>query len=174
MDLLLYVTDQGQKNHFLQVFEVAKMAGWFDGKDVKAEHIGFGVVTDMSGKKLSSRDGSFQIEKDDSFLSGTPMTLAGLLTDAVSATEKAILATKSLLRSEKKLQQVQRSTIEYQYTPEGTSHKRLHQLTEKRRLHSNQSHLDWNQSKKILKGILWLMQVMVKKAHISLCSPHRL
>lgn len=95
------------------------MAGWFEEKNVKTEHIGFGVVTDMSGKKLSSRDGKLPSE---SFLlaSGTPMTLAGLLNDAVTATQKAILATKSLLRSEKKLQQVQKNTTDFQYTTEGS------------------------------------------------------
>eukprot|EP01127_Copromyxa_protea_P018937 TRINITY_DN6055_c0_g2_i1.p1 TRINITY_DN6055_c0_g2~~TRINITY_DN6055_c0_g2_i1.p1 ORF type:complete len:665 (+),score=167.19 TRINITY_DN6055_c0_g2_i1:297-1997(+) len=105
IDLILYITDQGQRNHFMQVFEIATKAGWFEGKSSKPEHIGFGVVTDTTGKKLSSRD-------------GTPMTLANLLTDSVFATEKAIVATKSLMRSEKKYQQVHRKAVDGQYTTE--------------------------------------------------------
>ncbi len=51
------------------------------------------------------------------------MTLAGLLTEAVTATEKAIIAAKSLMRSEKKQQQIQRTDNVRQYTMEGVEKK---------------------------------------------------
>eukprot|EP01126_Amoeba_proteus_P001634 TRINITY_DN10485_c0_g1_i2.p1 TRINITY_DN10485_c0_g1~~TRINITY_DN10485_c0_g1_i2.p1 ORF type:complete len:664 (-),score=146.62 TRINITY_DN10485_c0_g1_i2:58-2049(-) len=94
--LLLYVTDSGQKNHFSQIFEVARRAGWFRASDIKVEHVGFGVVTDVYGKKLSSRD-------------GTPLSLSSLLSEAVEETKSAILTAKSVIRAEKKDQQVRKN-----------------------------------------------------------------
>lgn len=122
--------------------KVAEKAGWFEGKEVKTEHIGFGVVTDMTGKKLSSRDGTSPLRPHVNS-TGTPMTLAGLLTDGVAATEKAILATKSLLRSEKKHQQVQKSLTDSQYSMEGMT-SRLPQLKYKKKHNSKKNLHDWS------------------------------
>lgn len=51
---LIYVTDAGQANHFAQVFQVARRAGWIsEGVDV--EHVQFGLVQGEDGKRLKTR-----------------------------------------------------------------------------------------------------------------------
>lgn len=53
---LIYVTDAGQANHFEQVFQVARRAGWVtDG--VELVHVPFGLVQGEDGKKLKTRSG---------------------------------------------------------------------------------------------------------------------
>ncbi len=53
---LIYVTDAGQANHFAQVFQVARRAGWIpDG--VEIVHVPFGLVLGEGGKKLKTRSG---------------------------------------------------------------------------------------------------------------------
>lgn len=55
-DEYIYITDKRQELHFIQVFRVAKKAGW-----VKPEtpmlHIVFGTVNGVDGKALKTRDG---------------------------------------------------------------------------------------------------------------------
>lgn len=53
---LVYVTDAGQANHFAQVFQVARRAGWIPD-DVKLIHVPFGLVLGEGGKKLKTRSG---------------------------------------------------------------------------------------------------------------------
>ncbi len=53
---ILYVTDAGQSNHFAQVFQVAKRAGWIPD-DVELIHVPFGLVQGEDGKKLKTRSG---------------------------------------------------------------------------------------------------------------------
>lgn len=53
---IIYVTDAGQANHFTQVFQVARRAGWLTD-DVKVEHVPFGLVQGEDGKKLKTRSG---------------------------------------------------------------------------------------------------------------------
>ena len=53
---LIYVTDAGQANHFAQVFQVARRAGWIP-EDVSIEHVQFGLVQGEDGKKLKTRSG---------------------------------------------------------------------------------------------------------------------
>ena len=53
---LIYVTDAGQANHFAQVFQVARRAGWIP-EDVNIEHVQFGLVQGEDGKKLKTRSG---------------------------------------------------------------------------------------------------------------------
>ena len=53
---LIYVTDAGQANHFAQVFQVARRAGWIP-EDVDIEHVQFGLVQGEDGKKLKTRSG---------------------------------------------------------------------------------------------------------------------
>ncbi|NDJ18979.1 arginine--tRNA ligase [Myxacorys almedinensis A] len=53
---LIYVTDVGQANHFAQVFQVARRAGWIlDG--VEVVHVPFGLVQGEDGKRLKTRSG---------------------------------------------------------------------------------------------------------------------
>lgn len=56
-DWLVYVVDSGQGLHFELVFEGAKLAGWTQPTH-RVEHVGFGVVTGIDGKKFKTRDGS--------------------------------------------------------------------------------------------------------------------
>lgn len=53
---IIYVTDAGQSNHFAQVFQVAKRAGWIPD-DVEIVHVPFGLVLGEDGKKLKTRSG---------------------------------------------------------------------------------------------------------------------
>ncbi len=53
---IIYVTDQGQSNHFAGVFQVAKRANWIP-KDCEVNHVPFGLVQGIDGKKLKTREG---------------------------------------------------------------------------------------------------------------------
>ena len=55
-DRIIYVTDAGQSNHFAQVFQVAKRAGWLP-ENVEVVHVPFGLVQGEDGKKLKTRSG---------------------------------------------------------------------------------------------------------------------
>ncbi|HEY9614167.1 arginine--tRNA ligase [Allocoleopsis sp.] len=55
-DRIIYVTDAGQANHFAQVFQVARRAGWLT-KEIEVVHIPFGLVQGEDGKKLKTRSG---------------------------------------------------------------------------------------------------------------------
>ena len=78
-DRIIYVTDEGQRLHFSQVFDVAQRTSWMECKEEEVEveanstsrtrsrtgkrrrptlhHVGFGLVRDETGSKLSSRSG---------------------------------------------------------------------------------------------------------------------
>jgi arginyl-tRNA synthetase len=51
---IIYVTDAGQANHFAQVFQVARRAGWIPAT-VELVHVPFGVVKGEDGKKFKTR-----------------------------------------------------------------------------------------------------------------------
>lgn len=53
---IIYITDAGQANHFAQVFQVARRAGWIPD-DIEIIHIPFGLVQGEDGKKLKTRSG---------------------------------------------------------------------------------------------------------------------
>jgi arginyl-tRNA synthetase len=53
---IIYVTDAGQANHFTQVFQVARRAGWLTDK-IEIVHVPFGLVQGEDGKKLKTRSG---------------------------------------------------------------------------------------------------------------------
>ena len=53
---VVYVTDIGQRDHFAQVFAVARLAGWA-GTDVNLVHVPFGLVLGADGKKIKTRAG---------------------------------------------------------------------------------------------------------------------
>ncbi|MBR7159232.1 MAG: arginine--tRNA ligase [Alphaproteobacteria bacterium] len=55
-DAILYVVDARQKEHFEQVFEVARTAGYVP-ENVSLEHLGFGTVNGADGKPFKTRDG---------------------------------------------------------------------------------------------------------------------
>ncbi|MBW4648198.1 MAG: arginine--tRNA ligase [Kastovskya adunca ATA6-11-RM4] len=53
---IIYVTDAGQANHFAQVFQVARRAGWLTD-EVEIVHVPFGLVLGEDGKKIKTRFG---------------------------------------------------------------------------------------------------------------------
>ncbi|MDC3171096.1 arginine--tRNA ligase, partial [Prochlorococcus sp. AH-716-E13] len=53
---IIYVTDHGQSNHFTGVFQVAKRANWIP-EDCEVDHVPFGLVQGIDGKKLKTREG---------------------------------------------------------------------------------------------------------------------
>ena len=53
---IIYVTDAGQANHFTQVFQVARRAGWLP-ETLEVVHVPFGLVQGEDGKKLKTRSG---------------------------------------------------------------------------------------------------------------------
>lgn len=54
-DLCLYVVDQRQADHFVQVFRAAELAGWAEPRSL--EHIGFGTMNGTDGKPFKTRAG---------------------------------------------------------------------------------------------------------------------
>jgi arginyl-tRNA synthetase len=54
-DLYLYVVDQRQADHFVQVFRTAEAAGWVQAGQL--EHIGFGTINGRDGKPFKTRAG---------------------------------------------------------------------------------------------------------------------
>lgn len=56
VDLMLYVVDRRQEDHFEQVFRVARKAGIAD-QHVTMEHIGFGTMNGPDGKPFKTREG---------------------------------------------------------------------------------------------------------------------
>jgi arginyl-tRNA synthetase len=55
-DLILYVVDHRQGDHFTQVFRAARKAGLI-GDDVTVEHIAFGTMNGPDGKPFKTREG---------------------------------------------------------------------------------------------------------------------
>jgi arginyl-tRNA synthetase len=55
-DRIIYVTDAGQANHFAQVWQVARRAGWIPDT-VELVHVPFGFVQGEDGKKFKTRSG---------------------------------------------------------------------------------------------------------------------
>lgn len=57
-DWIIYVTDSGQSVHFEMVFEAARKAGYLpEDREVKIDHVPFGLVLGEDGKKFRSRSG---------------------------------------------------------------------------------------------------------------------
>ena len=54
-DLILYVVDQRQADHFEQVFRAAYLAGY--APEASLEHIGFGTMNGADGKPFKTREG---------------------------------------------------------------------------------------------------------------------
>jgi arginyl-tRNA synthetase len=60
---VIYVTDAGQASHFAGVFQVARRAGWIPAES-RLEHVPFGLVQGVDGKKLKTRSGDTVRLKD--------------------------------------------------------------------------------------------------------------
>jgi arginyl-tRNA synthetase len=92
---IIYVTDAGQSNHFAQVFQVAKKAGFLP-ENVEVVHVPFGLVLTESGQKIKTR-------------SGETIRLKDLLTEAVNRAKKDLetrLAQEGREESEEFINQV--------------------------------------------------------------------
>lgn len=74
---IIYVTDAGQALHFKMFFAAAEKSGFFDPNKVHVDHVTFGLVLGVDGKKLKTRAG--ESEK-----------LIDLLTEAVDKAETII------------------------------------------------------------------------------------
>ncbi len=62
-DRLVYTTDVGQSNHFAQVFQVVRRAGWVP-QTVELVHAPFGLVLGEDGKRIKTRSGDTVPLKD--------------------------------------------------------------------------------------------------------------
>ncbi len=63
-DRIIYVTDAGQSTHFQMIFKAAEKAGYLDPHKVKVDHVPFGLVLGMDGKKFRTRSGETERLKD--------------------------------------------------------------------------------------------------------------
>ncbi|MEM6597049.1 MAG: arginine--tRNA ligase [Cyanobacteria bacterium P01_C01_bin.69] len=78
VDRIVYTTDAGQSNHFAQIFQVSRRAGWVP-ESVELSHAPFGLVLGEDGKRLKSR-------------SGEAVPLQALLDEAISRTRADVEA----------------------------------------------------------------------------------
>lgn len=56
-DRIIYVTDAGQATHFQMVFAAAIKAGYLDLSQTRVDHVPFGLVLGLDGKKFKTRSG---------------------------------------------------------------------------------------------------------------------
>ncbi|KAL6784922.1 TSR1 [Auxenochlorella protothecoides x Auxenochlorella symbiontica] len=57
-DWIVYLTDAGQAGHFEMIFAAGRRAGYFPkDREVRIDHVGFGLVMGEDGKKFKSRSG---------------------------------------------------------------------------------------------------------------------
>ena len=56
-DRILYVVDAGQQLHFQMLFKASEKAGILDPQKTQVEHVPFGVVLGVDGKKFKTRSG---------------------------------------------------------------------------------------------------------------------
>jgi len=75
---IIYVTDVGQSLHFQMIFAAAMKAGWLDPEKVQVDHVGFGLVVGLDGKKFKTRSGETE-------------RLIDLLTEAVDHARKLLI-----------------------------------------------------------------------------------
>jgi len=54
---LIYVTDAGQATHFQMIFQAAEKAQYLDPKTTYVDHVPFGLVLGLDGKKFRTRAG---------------------------------------------------------------------------------------------------------------------
>ncbi len=77
-DRIVYTTDAGQSNHFAQLFQVARRAGWVP-EHVRLSYAPFGLVLGEDGRRLKSR-------------SGEAVPLQALLDEAIARTRDDVEA----------------------------------------------------------------------------------
>ncbi|WP_143319284.1 arginine--tRNA ligase [Clostridium sp. HBUAS56010] len=85
-DWYIYITDKRQELHFVQVFRVAKKAG-FAAPEKKMSHLGFGTMNGKDGKPFKTRDGGV-------------MRLESLIGDICQAAYEKILENRTVSEEE--------------------------------------------------------------------------
>ncbi|CAM8949839.1 unnamed protein product [Rhodiola kirilowii] len=81
-ELIIYVTDVGQQQHFEMVFSAARLAGWLPADSSlypKVDHVGFGLVLGEDGKRFRTR-------------SSEVVRLVDLLDEAKTRSKAALIA----------------------------------------------------------------------------------
>lgn len=63
-DLILYVVDKRQSDHFVQVFRAARLAGIAPADTVALEHLGFGTMNGPDRRPFKTREGGVMKLKD--------------------------------------------------------------------------------------------------------------
>lgn len=56
-DRIIIITDAGQSQHFHMIFKAGELAGYYDPKKVRLDHVPFGLVLGPDGKKFRTRSG---------------------------------------------------------------------------------------------------------------------
>lgn len=87
-DAYIYVTDMRQQLHFVQVFRVAKKAGYVK-PETDMTHIGFGTMNGKDGKPFKTRDGGV-------------MRLEHLIADITNAVYNRIMENRTVSEEEAK------------------------------------------------------------------------
>ena len=85
-DWYIYITDKRQELHFIQVFRVAKKAG-FVSQDKKMSHLCFGTMNGKDGKPFKTRDGGV-------------MRLETLISDISQAAYEKIMENRTVSEAE--------------------------------------------------------------------------
>lgn len=85
-DGYIYITDKRQELHFIQVFRVAKKAGYVPA-DRKMSHLGFGTMNGKDGKPFKTRDGGV-------------MRLETMINDICQAAYEKIMENRSMDEAE--------------------------------------------------------------------------
>ena len=87
-DAIIYLTDQRQSMHFVQVFRCARKTGLV-GPDVELTHIGFGTMNGKDGKPFKTREGGV-------------MRLENLIADIDEAAYNRIMENRTVSEDEAK------------------------------------------------------------------------
>ena len=77
-DRIVVVTDVGQCLHFQMLIKASQLAGWVNPEKVQVDHVGFGLVLGLDGKKFKTRAGDTE-------------KLIDLLTEAVDHARNMII-----------------------------------------------------------------------------------
>jgi arginyl-tRNA synthetase len=81
-DWVIYVTDEGQANHFHMCFDVARAVGWAKAEGsrpaIRLDHVGFGVVCGDDGKRLKTRSAEGNVRLIDLLEEARSRMLAAL------------------------------------------------------------------------------------------------
>lgn len=94
-DRIIYVVDQRQALHFVQVYRAAGMGGLFEEDCL--EHIGFGTINGKDGKPYKTRDGGalrLRLLIDQTIAKAQERMEAGGVAEGLGQDEKAEIARK--------------------------------------------------------------------------------